>query len=222
MTTIYIVDDQQIIIDGLRTLLSADPNDEIEIAGFANSGFTAEMGLKSPLPDVVLMDLNMPGKDGIETTETLVRRFPEIRILMLTGYDELELIREALRKGAKGYILKNAGRAELIRAIFTVADGKRYLDPNVQEKVIESFVKPDPPKSDPHTAAPNPAILNILSKREIEVLRLIVVGKTSPEIAKELFISLNTVDTHRKNILSKCGVKNAAELSAFAHKNGLV
>lgn len=214
---LLIVDDQQIIIEGLTALLKDVP--EIDIAGGCNDPQEVLNVVVRLRPNVILMDLNMPGKDGIECLKELLEQFPDLRILMLTGYDDIALIREALKQGAGGYLLKNIGKEELIYAIKSVSAGKRFLDPRVQDKIIQSFTDGSVAEVTSQPAGGNPGLL---SKREYEVLKLIAVGKKSSEIAETLFISPNTVDTHRKNILAKCDVKNTAELISFANKNGLL
>lgn len=146
--------------------------------------------------------------------------YPEQKILMLTGYDDIALIREALKQGVTGYVLKNIGKEELITAIKTVAVGTRFLDYHVQDKVIQSFTNTT--NADHVQVSGSNQMEGVLSKREQEVLKLIAEGKKSAEIAALLFISINTVDTHRKNILAKCDVKNTAELISFANKNGML
>ena len=175
--TVLIVDDQQIIIDGITSLLNSTPT--IKIIGGSKNGKQAIEDIRKLDPDIVLLDFNMPEMDGIETLEKLKNQYPQIKVIMLTGYDEIELIREALRKGAKGYVLKNVDKAQLIVAIESVNNGGTFLDSNVQEKVIESF-------------------------------------------GNKLFISINTVDTHRKNIMSKCNTKNVAELVKLALDKKLI
>ena len=161
--------------------------------------------------------------DGIETLEKLKNQYPQIKVIMLTGYDEIELIREALRKGAKGYVLKNVDKAQLIVAIESVNNGGTFLDSNVQEKVIESFVKSNNnPSEKVETQINESRNLFELTRREIDVLRLIVEGKKSTDIGNKLFISINTVDTHRKNIMSKCNTKNVAELVKLALDKKLI
>ncbi|OJU27454.1 MAG: hypothetical protein BGN92_11840 [Sphingobacteriales bacterium 41-5] len=213
---ILIVDDQQIVIDGLSALIGNAPDLKI-VAGVNDPELVFE-NVKDHNPDVILMDLNMPGKDGIECTKELKEAIPDIKILMLTGYDDIELIRESLKTGARGYLLKNTGKEELVIAIKAVATGGRYLDDNVQDKIIQSFTD----ETKERTASNENNISELLSKRENEILKLIIQGKKSAEIASELFISINTVDTHRKNILAKCDVKNTAQLIAFASKSGLI
>ena len=138
---------------------------------------------------------------------------------MLTGYDDTELIREALRKGALGYVLKNIAKEELIKAIVAVNDRKRHLDQQVQNKVVEAFLMNEESGSLDQNSKKDSFNL---SHRELEILKLIAEGNSSNKIADQLFISSNTVDTHRKNIMAKCGVKKITELITFANKNQLL
>ncbi|MBX7226013.1 MAG: response regulator transcription factor [Chitinophagales bacterium] len=213
---ILIVDDQQIIIDGIMSLLHM--HQEISIIGYANNGKEAIERVGALLPDIVLLDFNMPGMDGIETAQQLKHLYPTVKILMLTGYDELELIRDALKKGADGYVLKNISKGELVEALSTIMLGKKYLDAHVQDKIIDSFVHDISSQSNKKD---NGLDKFGLTKREIEILRLIAHGKTSTEIGKELYISINTVDTHRKNLMSKCNTKNSIELVKLAMASGI-
>lgn len=215
---LLIVDDQQIIIDGLTSLLES--NNTIDVAGGCSDTQVLHETIEALAPDVILMDLNMPEMDGIECVENILSKDSGQKILMLTGYDDTELIREALAKGAMGYVLKNVAKDELILAIESVHAGKRYLDQQVQNRVINAFVERGGTHKDSNN---NSAAESFnLSQREIEVLRLISEGKTSGMIAETLFISTHTVDTHRKNIMAKCAVRNIAELVSFANKNGLL
>lgn len=137
---------------------------------------------------------------------------------MLTMYDEIRLIRDVLEIGARGYILKNIGRDDLVKALETVSNGRPYLDPAVQEKMIISLSGNDGEAP----VEPNSELVSSITQREMEILQLIAMGLTSSEIAKKLFISKNTVETHRKNLLGKLNVKNTAALLKFAYQNGLV
>ncbi len=214
---VLIVDDQQIIIDGITSLLKGVP--EIDIVVGCNNPLAIADMVASFLPDVILMDMSMPEKDGIECVKEILSIYPNQNIMMLTGYDDIALIREALKSGAISYVLKNIGKEELIDSVKSTAAGKRFLDKTVEDKIIESFTNIPSPDT---TEDAGSTIKDLLSKREFEVLKMIAEGKKSAEIAKQLYISINTVDTHRKNILAKCEVKNTAELISFANKNGLL
>lgn len=216
---ILIVEDQQIISEGLTLILS-------RVEGFGK--ITSCLDIYSLLetitiekPEVILLDFSMPMVDGIQCLKTIVTKFPQQKVIMLTGYDDTELIREALKQGAKGYVLKNIAKQELITAIKEVHNGQNYLDGNVQKKVLEDFLNKD--DLTPQNNKPKVENYNFnLSNREKEVLALISEGKSSSKIAALLFISVNTVDTHRKNIMAKCGVKKITELITYANKNNLI
>jgi len=214
---LLIVDDQQIIVDGLAMILSGAPQFGKITACTTVSELMEK--IEEHKPDVILMDFNMPEIDGIQCIEKILTRFPEQKILMLTGYDDTELIREALKIGALGYVLKNVSKEELIVAIETVNDRRRYLDQQVQNRVVEAFIL----NEETNTAGDEDKKDMVkLSSREIEVLKLIAEGKSSSKIADQLFISMNTVDTHRKNMMAKCGVNKITELITFATKNNLI
>lgn len=214
---LLIVDDQQIIVDGLAMILSGAPQFGKITACTTVSELMEK--IEEHKPDVILMDFNMPEIDGIQCIEKILTRFPEQKILMLTGYDDTELIREALKIGALGYVLKNVSKEELIVAIETVNDRRRYLDQQVQNRVVEAFILNE--KTNTAGDADKKDMVK-LSSREIEVLKLIAEGKCSSKIADQLFISMNTVDTHRKNMMAKCGVNKITELITFATKNNLI
>ncbi|MBD1421032.1 response regulator [Sphingobacterium chuzhouense] len=214
---LLIVDDQQIIVDGLAMILGGAPQFGNIIACTAISELMN--AIEKHRPDVILMDFNMPEIDGIQCIEKILERFPEQKILMLTGYDDTELIREALKIGALGYVLKNVSKEELIIAIETVNDRRRYLDQQVQNRVVEAFILNEDTNATGQVSK-NDSVK--LSSREIEVLKLIAEGKSSSKIAEQLFISMNTVDTHRKNMMAKCGVNKVTELITFATKNNLI
>lgn len=216
---ILIVEDQQIIVEGLLLILS-------RVEGFGQ--ITACLHtyylidtIEKQRPDVILLDFNMPMMDGIQCLKDIISKYPDQKILMLTGYDDTELIRESLNQGAKGYVLKNIAKEELVKAIKTVYNGDQYLDGNVQKKVLEAFLTNNEINGHTNKAKIGNQNFN-LSNREKEVLELIAEGQSSSKIANSLFISVNTVDTHRKNIMAKCGVKKITELITFANKNNLI
>ena len=211
-----IIDDQQLIIDGLISLLNH--NEEIKVVGHTIDGLHAYDLVKSNQPEVLLLDYRFPdlNTDGIEIATLLLSHFPKLNILMLTSYDEITLVKEALRKGLKGYLLKNTDKEELIHAIKQVAAGHSYLGPNVQRKIINIWEKEDDSNATTNTSSDfKPKVDHPLTKRELEIARLYSKGKSRKEIAEELFISTNTVDTHLKNTFGKLNVKNVAELIKY-------
>jgi DNA-binding NarL/FixJ family response regulator len=214
---LFVVDDHPIFIDGITGLLKDTPG--FEIIGTAQNGRDLLEKLQTKQPDIILLDINMPEMDGIEATKEIKRLYPDIKIIMLTMFNDIRFIKEVLEIGAKGYILKNISREDLIKAIQTVASGKPYLDSAVQEKVISSMSAQD--DDEPNDKETDALIQNITS-RELEILQLIALGLTSQDISKKLYISKNTVETHRKNLLAKLNVKNTASLLKLAYKKGLV
>lgn len=215
-TRILIADDHPIFIDGIVSLINGI--DGFNVVSTASNGKEAIDQIEEARPDIILMDINMPEMDGVEATRTIKEKYPDQKVIMLTMYDEIRLIKDVLEIGARGYILKNIGRDELIKALETVTNGQPYLDPAVQEKMIISLSGSEEEELD----EPNAELVNSITQREMEILQLIALGLTSGEIAKKLFISKNTVETHRKNLLGKLNVKNTAALLKFAYQNGLV
>lgn len=212
---VFVVDDHQIFLDGIVSLLTDEP--DIRISGTAHNGKQALEKIKTSKTDVVLMDINMPVMDGIEATKHLRQSNPDIRILMLTMYNEPRFIKESLEIGAKGYVLKNISKDDLVKAIHTVYQDKPYLDNEAQEKLINAISS----KEEEDTRDYDELAAQI-TQRELEILQLIALGLTSQDIANKLFISKNTVETHRKNMLAKLNVNNTAALLKIAYKKGLV
>lgn len=207
MINVLIVDDHQMVIEGLKLLLLNESN--IKVVGSANSGEEALEVIEDLNPDVVLLDINLPGINGIETCASLLKKMPSLKIVAITMHKEGSLIKLMLQKGAKGYVLKNAGRDELMGAINTVYDGKMYLDDATNEIVLHTISSTNTVNK---TTSPFPK----LSRREKEVLLLILEEYTTQEIAEKLFISFGTVETHRRNMLIKTGARNTAGLVRIA------
>jgi DNA-binding NarL/FixJ family response regulator len=211
-TSVALVDDQALVRDGLRLIL--------ELAGIAVVGEAAdgEEGVRLVLerrPDVVLMDLRMPRTDGIEATRRLVAAGCPTRILVLTTFDGEEHAYAALRAGASGYLLKDVGGDRLVAAVEAAAAGAMPLAPAVVARLVENYVQR------PHESAA-PTRLAPLSEREVEVLALVGAGRSNPEIAGELFISLATVKSHVRHILAKLDLRDRAQAIVLAHECGLV
>lgn len=212
---VFVVDDHQIFLDGIVSLLDDEPN--IKIVGTAHNGKEAIDKIKSSKVDVVLMDINMPEMDGIEATKQLKKINPDIKILMLTMHSEPRFIKECLEIGAKGYVMKNISKDDLLKAIETVNQDKSYLDADSQEKLISSMSNTDEEDNRNYDE-----LAAQITQRELEILQLIALGLTSQDIATKLFISKNTVETHRKNMLAKLNVNNTAALLKIAYRKGLV
>jgi two-component system response regulator NreC len=208
---VMVVDDHGILRAGLVALLSAEPG--FEVVGEAADGQEAIRLARLLRPDVVLMDISMPGESGIETARRLTRLEPGMRILILTVHEDRSLIQEAISAGAAGFILKRALKAELISAIRTVLQGDLYVQPALMRAVLQR---------DLHKSAPKEGLLCELTQREIEVLRLVAKGYTNSQIADLLQISVRTVEFHRSNITGKLQIQSRVELVRFALDHGIM
>lgn len=211
MIRILIVDDHAIVRAGIRVLLQLQP--EFEVVGEAEDGQEALRQVQQLAPDIVLMDIGMPGMDGLAATRAILQNYPQVRIIALTQHENREYVLPTLRAGAKGYVLKRAPDDTLVRAIRTVAAGGSFLDPRVADVVTASLRQQGAAPGDP---------LETLTEREREVLQLLASGKTYQEIADTLFISVKTVDFHRTNLMRKLNLTNRAELIQFALKRNLL
>jgi two-component system, NarL family, response regulator DevR len=208
---ILLVDDHEVVRLGLRSLLERHP--QFDIIGEASSAREALEQVANNHPDVVVMDIRLPGTSGIEACEEITNRFPETRVLMLTSYAEDEMLFSAIRAGASGYVLKQIGGDELVRALEAVARGEALLDPAVTQRVFQEVrraVKEEEASAFAH-----------LSQQEKHVLLLVSEGKTNREIAKSLFLGEGTVRNYVSSILSKLGVSNRAEAAAYAVEHNL-
>ena len=218
---VLVVDDQAAVREGLATLLDLTPG--IEVVGTARDGAQALEFVAEHQPAVVLMDLHMPGVDGIQATERITREHPGVRVVVLTTYADDASIQGALRAGALGYLTKDADRVQIARAVQAAAGGQSVLDEAVQRRLIaaigSSGVSSPEEAALPASAAPTPAGL---TAREVDVLRLIAAGRSNPEIAKELFVSEATVKTHINHVFAKTGARDRAQAVRFAYQHGLV
>jgi len=210
---IVIADDHALVRAGMRALLSQDP--EFEIVGEVENGRDAVRVAGELKPDIVLMDLTMPGMNGMEAILNIKLRYPAMRILVLTLHKTEEFVLASLRAGADGYILKEATPSELRLAVRTVAGGKTYLSPDVSSRVAGESQRSG-------GALPTNGVWDTLTKREREVLKLVAEGKSNKAIAEFLFLSAKTVEKHRATLMSKLGMRNAAALTAYAIQKGLV
>jgi DNA-binding NarL/FixJ family response regulator len=210
---VLIVDDDDLMRAGLRGVLSSD--DAIELVGEASDGREAAYRVRLLRPDVVLMDVRMPDLDGISATRDVLAGFPDVKVVILTTFEEDDYIFGALSAGASGFLLKRTRPEELIAAIHTIAAGDSLLSPSVTNRVIERMAGQPPPDSerDPR--------LEELTPRETEVLELVARGRSNAEIAAELVIEESTVKTHLKRILAKLGVRDRVQAVIFAYESGL-
>lgn len=216
---VLVVDDQAIVRDGLVTVLSLVP--DLLVVGEAADGAEAIAMVAADPPDVVLMDLRMPGTDGPTATASIARSHPGVAVLVLTTYADDDSIVGALRAGARGYLTKDAGRAELATAIRAVATGQATFDAEVGARLVAQLAAPTPTAPSPGTrpSTPPPAALRDrfpeLTPREADVLERIADGRTNPEIAAELFLTVPTVKSYVNQVFAKLGVRTRAEAVAL-------
>ena len=203
-TKVFIVDDHYMVIEGIRSLLQNEKI--IEWTGHASTAASCLAFLQKQLPDIILMDINLPDKSGIDLCKEVREKYPSVFIIGLSTFNQQSFIQKMMDNGASGYVLKNATKEEIMEAIQTVVKGKIFLS----DEAAKSLRK----NSD--------AGIPVLTRREKEVLELIAEGLTNNEIAQKIFISTNTVDTHRKNLLAKFGIKNTASLIKLASKFNMV
>jgi len=206
---VLIVDDHAVVRAGLAMLVNAE--DDLEAVGEAGSAREAIFEARSTKPDLVLMDVMMPDQSGLEVVPQLLKEHPEAKVLVLSMQDDPRYVREAFEAGASGYVLKEAADAELVAAIREIADGGRYVHPELGARLVAA-----------ETAERRRAEEDPLSDREREVLRLLALGHTNQEIAKELYISVRTAETHRAHIMQKLRLSSRAELVRYALSQGLL
>jgi DNA-binding NarL/FixJ family response regulator len=212
---VLIADDQRVVREGLTMLVGLI--DGVDVVGTAADGLEAVEGAIREQPDVVLMDLRMPGIDGAEATRRIRATLPDTQVLVLTTYADDESLFPALRAGARGYLTKDASAEEIEQAIRTVAAGRTHLDPDVQQRLVAAVLDPQPDAPMLTDGLPDD-----LSPREAEVLRLIAAGLSNGEIAAALFVSTATVKTHINHILSKTGARDRAQVVRYAYQHGMV
>jgi len=213
MTRVVVADDQALVRAGLKMVLEAEP--DIEVVGEAADGNEVLEVARRVAPDVVLMDIRMPGLDGLEASRRLLAGADPPKVLVLTTFDEEEYLYEALRAGTSGFLLKVSPPEQLIGAIRTVADGNALIDPTVTRRVIEAFGRRA-------TASPPPASYEELTAREREVLVLLARGRSNAEIADELIVGDATVKTHVARVLMKLGLRDRVQAVVFAYEHGIV
>jgi DNA-binding NarL/FixJ family response regulator len=208
---IIICDDQAIVRDGLEMLLKLES--DIEIVGIADEGAAAVELVEKKKPDLVLMDLKMPVMNGVEAIRQIKLKHPDVKILVLTTYDDDEWVFDAIRAGASGYLLKDTPRDEVVKAIRGTITGKTYVDPSVAGKVLR--------QASSHQTQSATLLTNKLTDREVEVLRLIAKGFNNMDIAARLFLSEGTVRNHVSAILAKLGVTDRTQAAVIAIQHGL-
>ena len=214
MITVLVADDQALVREGFRLILEVEP--DIEVVGEAGDGVETVEHAKQLRPDVILMDIRMPRLDGIAATRQLGQAGVPARVLMLTTFDRDDYLYEAMRAGASGFLLKDAGRDQLVHAIRTVATGDALLAPALVRRLVEDYCRRPPPTIGP------PTVLADLTPRELEVMRLVAHGLSNTEIAKQLFLSEATVKTHLGHIMQKLGLRDRVQAVVLAYESGLV
>ncbi|MFN8135902.1 MAG: response regulator transcription factor [Bacteroidales bacterium] len=212
---LILVDDHQLVRTGIANLLSGEPGFEI-IGEAAESREMFDL-LRQMQPDIAVLDIALPGMSGIEITKKLHNDYPGIRILILSMHTSEEFIFNAINSGARGYLPKNTSRRELIEAIYAIHRGEEYFAESISNVILKSYIKkaksnvPDDENKE-----------NLLSKRELEVLRLFAEGMTNQEIADKLFISIRTVESHKNHIMARLELKTTVDLVKFAIRNNIV
>lgn len=212
-TRILLADDHSVLRSGLRLLLESQP--DIQVVGEASTGFEALAVAEKLQPDLILLDLSMPGLGGLDVLPRLKEILPRVKILILTMHEDSQYLKQAIQRGASGYILKKAADVELISAIETVMDGEMYVHPTMTKSLLEDLL----PNSGENESI---ELWDSLSDREQEVLKLVALGYTSAEIAGQLSLSAKTVETYRARGMEKLGLRTRAALVRYALKNGLI
>jgi DNA-binding NarL/FixJ family response regulator len=208
---VIICDDQAIVRDGLEMLLKLEP--DIDVVGTAEDGAAAVDMVTQKSPDLVLMDIKMPVMNGVEATRQITTKYPQVKVLVLTTYDDEEWVSAAIQAGASGYLLKDTPRDQIIGAIRGTMAGKAYVDPSVAGKLLRQAFS--------HQTQPAALITSKLTEREIEVLRLLAKALNNKDIADRLFLSEGTVRNHVSAILSKLGVADRTQAAVIAIQHGL-
>lgn len=210
-TRVLLVDDHAIIREGLRSLLEKQP--DMEVVADADDGRKAIELVRELSPDIVIMDVTMPGLNGIEATRLIAAELPNVKIVALSIHSQRRFVADMLSAGAVGYILKECLFDELLQAIGVVTSGGRYLSPKIAEVVVDDYVK--------HLSNISDSPLSALTGREREVLQLVAEGKSTKEIALELHVSTKTIEANRRQMMDKLGVNSIAELTKYAVREGL-
>ena len=208
---VLIVDDHSVIRTGLRALLKSDA--ELQVVGEADNGREAFRLVEELLPDVVLLDIGMPDEDGIQVAKRLKTSFPQVRVLFLTMHEEEGLLREAIAAGAAGYVIKRAEEAEILNAIHAASRGDLYVHPAMTRALLEN-------RGAEHPVGGATGVS--LTRREVDILKMLARGNTNRQIAEALGLSVRTVEGHRANLMGKLGVSTRVELVTYAEKHGLM
>ena len=211
---VFIADDHTVLRAGLRALLDAQT--DMEVVGEAADGESALAQFEDLRPHVVLMDISMEGMGGLEATKQVKSRYPEIKVLVLTMHEDGHYLRQFLKAGASGYVIKRAADNELTAAIRAVHAGENYVHPSLATALVDDFLAPGPARADAASEADG------LTEREREVLQLVALGYTNQQTADRLFVSVKTIETHRAHLMAKLGLRSRAELVRYAMKHDLL
>jgi len=209
---VLIADDHKIMLAGLRSLLEKQA--DFEVVGEAENGRKAVQMVQEKTPDVVVMDVSMPDLNGMEATKQIIESLPETKVIALSMHSDKRFVMGMLRAGASGYLLKDCASQELANAIFQVAGGKKYLSPEITGVIIDNVLQGG--SSEELTT-----VSSVLSAREREVLQLIAEGWSTKQIASHLYVSIKTIETHRRQIMKKLDLHNIADLTKYALREGL-
>lgn len=212
---IHLADDHQIIIHGIQTLLNTIP--DFEVIGFSLNGKTVFEDVVKNNADVLVLDISMPEKDGIEVVKEFAEKGFPCKVIILSSYDDLKLIKEIMDLGVSGYLTKQCAGDNIIEAVHAVANGEDYFCETIREKIFSNATK-----NNPKLRTYKPNINPLLTEREIEIIILIALEYSGKEISEQLFISTNTVETHRKNIMKKLKAKNTIGIVKYAMNNHLI
>jgi DNA-binding NarL/FixJ family response regulator len=214
-TKIFIVDDHQLVRDGIKALLEGEQN--LEVVGEAADGISFYAQLETAKPDVILMDISLPGASGVEITAKLTESDPEIRVIILSMYTQDDFVLKALKAGAMGYLPKNTTREEMIAAIHSVVNGEEYLSEQISKVLLKSLIRKA--QQDPEEVREDKSQI---TARESEILRLLAEGLSNQDIADRLFISVRTVESHKNHIMQKLGIKSNIELVKYLARQGFI
>jgi len=209
---VLIADDHKIMLAGLRSLLEKHP--DFDVVAEAENGRKAVQLAQEKMPDVIVMDVSMPDLNGIEATKQIIESLPETRVIALSMHSDKRFVKGMLQAGASGYLLKDCASQELATAIHQVADGKKYLSPEITGVVINDFLLGA-------SAEEVTTVASLLSPREREVLQLIAEGWSTKQIASHLYVSIKTIETHRRQIMKKLDLHSIADLTKYAIREGL-
>ncbi len=214
--TVHIADDHQILIDGVIAVLGLEK--DIEVVGFSLNGLEVLKWFHEHSADVLVLDINMPKLDGIEVLKRFQKYEDVPNVVILSSYDDVKLIKEVLGMGVKGFVPKKSAGEHIVQAIRSVSKGQQYFSEEVKEKMMKTLMgKPIQDKT-----SPEGMLLNSLTRREYQILKLIAQQYTTKEIAEDLHVSESTIETHRKNLLKKVNVRNSVGLAIFAMKNEII